>query len=468
MEKVRRKSLANRIFAALFVLSFGAMLAATIAATAASYTSYEKDAEDYLLNQAQDFAQLLQDEPDADAICALAQDFPLADTRTTLVAADGTVLYDSYTDASNLDNHANREEIIQAKQSGQGILMRHSETLGTDTLYAAVEVDDGVVLRLAETRTSLVSFLGGASQRLFVSFVLIFILSALVSRLLTAMVVRPLREIDLAHPLANDAYEELQPLLRRVDDQRRELEGQRDDLEYANSIRREFTGNVSHEMKTPLQVIGGYAELMEGGIVSAEDVPHFAGLIRTEAETMRLLIDDVLVLSRLDEKAGGDEPVSISQTCDRVVGRLASTAEAKNVSLDCDCGGENQLIVSGDPSMAEQMIYNLVENAIKYGPEGGCVRIRAKAVDDVCQLSVSDEGSGIPDESKERVFERFFRVDVSRSRETGGTGLGLAIVKHAAETFGGSVWVEDAPGGGALFKVSIPLRKADQEDRCVM
>ena len=441
------------MFAALFAFSFAAMLAATVAATAASYSSYESDAEARLLSQAQQCAQLLNRQGDEDAQATLAG-LPLADERATLIAADGTVLYDNQADASAMENHGQRAEVIQAKESGQGVVMRRSDTFGADTLYAAVQLNDGRVLRLAETRASLASFIGGAAWQLGVSLVVIFLASFLLSRAVTRRVVRPLVGIDLSHPLDNDAYMEVQPLLARVDQQRRELEGQNAELQRAVTLRREFAGNVSHEMKTPLQVIGGYAELMEAGLVTADDVPRTAGLIRTESESMRALIDDVLTLSKLDEAAGGGERVSLRESCERAAARLAPVAEEKGISILLDCDGS---CVLGEPAAVEQMVYNLVDNAVKYSPAGGRVRVSCSETGGKARLVVQDQGPGIPDEFKERVFERFFRVDSSRSRETGGTGLGLAIVKHAAESLGGTAQVENAPGGGSAFVVEAPL-----------
>lgn len=447
------KSLARRSFVTLFLLSLAVMVTAVLAATAASYSSYEREAEDYLLAQARTCAASLEGKSAQDMVEAL-QALPLTDTRVTLVAADGTVLFDSAVDASTLGNHSQRAEIAQALESGQGVLLRRSQTLGRDTLYAAVSVGDKAVLRLAETRTSLASFLGRMGWQLALSLVVIFVLSLFASRLLTLMVVRPLQEIDLTHPLQNRAYAELQPLLVRVDEQRRELETQNDELQRAVTLRREFTGNVSHEMKTPLQVIGGYAELMEQGVVPPQDVPRFAGLIRRESEHMRLLIDDVLALSRLDESTGGDEPVALRQVCGRVAARLEPASSAKSLRVTLDC---QDAVVMGVPSSVEQLVYNLLDNAIEYSPVAGVVSVKVRDEGDGgVVLTVRDQGPGIPDELKERVFERFFRVDSSRSRDTGGTGLGLAIVKHAAESMGGTVEVLDAPGGGACLRVWVP------------
>ena len=301
----RRKSLAGRIFWVLFLFSLAVAVAATVAATALSFSVYERDAEQILLAQASSYAELIEDKRSEDAMAASLAELPFVETRCTLIAADGTVVFDNYADPASMDNHAQREEVSAAKESGKVAVMRRSETMGSDTLYAAALVRDGIVVRLAETRTSLASFLGGLSWQLAATLVIIFLMSLLVAHGLTVLITRPLRELDLSRPLDNDAYQELQPLLQRVDAQRSELEEQNRELEQAVALRREFTGNVSHEMKSPLQVIGGYAELIESGMVAPEDVPRFAGLIRSESHAMRELIDDVLSLSRLDERAEG-------------------------------------------------------------------------------------------------------------------------------------------------------------------
>ena len=445
-----RKSLAGRAFALFFAVSLAISALVGVAITTASFLAYERDAEDRLLAQAQACASELEEQPDGEAMAVELAKTPFVETRATLVAADGTVLYDSYSDPTSMENHSERVEVVRARDSGQVCVIRRSETLGADSLYAAALVRDGIVVRLAETRVSLASFLGGMAVPLVAAMAAAFLLSLLASRLITRAIVKPLHGIDLARPLDNDAYDELQPLLKRVDAQRAQLEKSVD-------LRREFTANVSHEMKTPLQVIGGYAELMEGGLVVQKDVPRFSGIIRRESESMRCLIDDVLVLSRLEEDGDEAERVPLAGTCQRVVERLRPAAEVNGVSLLADLSDD--AAVSGNPAIAEQMAYNLVDNAIKYSPEGGTVSVSIASSGNVVTLSIADEGPGVPDELKERVFERFFRADPSRSRETGGTGLGLAIVKHAAESMGGSVRVEDAPGGGAVFMVSLPVIK---------
>lgn len=468
MLKFGRDTLFGKIFAVLFAISFVVMASSTFAATTASFSSYENEAENALLSQTNSFANLLKDKTDEERLAFLDK-IPMADVRCTLIARDGTVLYDNWADPKKMGNHASRQEVVQALTQGSASTMRRSETVGQDTLYAAIQLDNGEVLRLAETRTSMASFLGGMTVQLGISLGVIVFLSFLASSLLTARITRPLRHIDLSHPLDNDVYQEMRPLLARVDEQRCELECQNAELERAMEARREFTGNVSHEMKTPLQVIGGYAELMEYGVVKPEDNARFAGLIREEATRMRELIDDVLTLSRLDEQGQQKlDPVDLSVVCRSVVDRLGSAAAEREMKIDLDV--DDNVIVLGAASLAQQMVYNLVDNAVRYNREGGVISVSLRALTDVeptgagaskakgtVELVVSDQGRGIPEEYRSRIFERFYRVDVSHSRETGGTGLGLAIVKHAVCAFGGQVSVDDAPGGGARFTVRIPL-----------
>ena len=446
----KHPSLRTRMFAVLFGVSFAVMLAVTLAVGAVCFWVYEGDAEELLLSEARATAALIDRGTDNSQMAEQLSRIPFVDMRCTLIDESGEVLYDNWEDASSLGSHADREEVQAAQTQQQATVLRRSATLGSDALYAAILLGNGSVLRLSEVRTSLPSFLGGMSVPLAVSLVVIIVVSALVSRKLTDHIVRPLGEIDLACPTQNEAY--------------RELAAQNVALEHANNMRREFTGNVSHEMKTPLQVIGGYAELMEAGVVPAQDVPRFAGLIRTEASSMRTLIDDVLTLSRLDEQGAGQgqeqgDPVDLAQVCRRVAERLTPRAQERGETIQLACRGSHTVRASA--SLAEQMVYNLVDNAVRYNREGGLVLVAVTSDDVNVELEVSDEGTGIPPELRERVFERFYRVDASRSRETGGTGLGLAIVKHAVETMGGTVSIDDSPCGGARFIVKLPVLKQE-------
>ena len=449
-----KRTLRGRLFVALFALSLAVFAATATAIVAASWRVYEGAAEQALLSQAEAYASTLESQKDLAMEDTLSH-LVFVDTRCTLIADDGTVLFDNLVDASSMENHADREEVKAARDGQKSVVLRKSDTLGADTLYAAVPVGDGSVLRLSETRTSLASFLGSFALPLAAIALLVVVLSLLVARLLTARIVRPMGETDLTHPLDSDTYEEMRPLLERVDAQRIELEGHNAELERSVSLRREFTGNVSHEMKTPLQVIGGYAELIEAGVASPEDTVKFAGVIRQESESMRVLIDDVLTLSKLDEENSEIGSFDVGTTCGRAIQRLDNVASSREAVVRANL--PSGIIAKGSDSLGEQMVYNLVDNAIRHGREGGTVDVDLSIAGENALLVVSDDGPGIPPNQRERIFERFYRIDASRSRETGGTGLGLAIVKHAVESMDGSITVGESPLGGACFTVAIPL-----------
>ena len=257
----------------------------------------------------------------------------------------------------------------------------------------------------------------------------------------------------------------MDPLLIRIDEQQRQLKQQNSELAEAENMRRDFSGNVSHEMKTPLQVISGYAELMKNDMVQPSDRQKFAALIYDEAQTMRSLINDVLTLSKLDESAfenDGATAINLYAVAQRVAGRLSSFADDQGVRVRVEGASA---CIAGSETLAEEMLYNLIENGIRYNHEGGLVtmKVGSECVEGGLAnaayqtvVRVSDTGPGIPAELHDKVFERFFRVDKSRSKETGGTGLGLAIVKHAVMYHGGVIEVESAEGQGTTFVLRFP------------
>ena len=443
------------MFAVLFGVSFAVMLAVTLAVGAVCFWVYEGDAEELLLSEARATASLIDRGTDNSQMAEQLSRIPFVDMRCTLIDESGEVLYDNWEDASSLGSHADREEVQAAQTQQQATVLRRSATLGSDALYAAILLGNGSVLRLSEVRTSLPSFLGGMSVPLAVSLVVIIVVSALVSRKLTDHIVRPLGEIDLACPTQNEAYRELQPLLERIDAQYRELAAQNVALEHANNMRREFTGNVSHEMKTPLQVIGGYAELMEAGVVPAQDVPRFAGRICSEAQRLLSLIEDILRLSQLDEGDAVEEktPQRLDELAASVAQRLAPVAQQQGITLTADTA---PCEVMGVRRILEELIYNLCDNAVKYNRPQGTVKVTAQTVDGCPTLIVADTGIGIAKAEQERVFERFYRVDKSHSKAIGGTGLGLSIVKHAAAFHGAQLTLDSEPGQGTTITLRFP------------
>lgn len=482
--------------------------------------------------------------------------------RLTWIAPDGTVLYDTVTDAESLENHADREEVREALAGGEGESSRYSSTILQKTMYCARRLTDGSVLRISISRATAGVLLIGMVQPILIVVIVALILSAVLARRLSRRIVRPLNELDLEHPLENDAYEELSPLLgrinhqhRQIDEQMRELEQQRTEFsqitgsmreglvlldekervlsinpaacrlfdadercvgqdfltldrshdirlaiadamaqghgearaerggrvwqfdvsrilsgtaavgavllafditerETAEQNRREFTANVSHELKTPLQGIIGSAELLENGMVQPDDVPRFVGHIRKEAQRLVTLIGDIIRLSQLDE---GDEmpreTVDLLTLSQEAADDLTSAAEQKNVTISVT--GESTC-VSGVRRLLYEVIYNLCDNGVKYNVEGGSVSVRVGTEDGKAVVSVADTGIGIAPEHRERIFERFYRVDKSHSKASGGTGLGLSIVKHAVQYHHGTVELQSEEGKGTTIRILLP------------
>lgn len=469
----RVKSLSGRIFTSVLLFTLGIVLVFAVALTSIFYYSYERDAEQALSEAASRAAAYLDDAPASDVTTLLSQQFSGV-TRYTLISDGGLVLYDSQANADQMDNHASRPEVSKAARTGEAVSMRYSETLGTDTVYAAEKLSDGRIVRLSETRHSLFAFLGEMLLPVVVALVVAAGLVFLLSRMLTRHIMKPINALDMAVPLENEIYQEMVPLLQRIDDQQTLLKKQNEELAEAESMRRDFSSNVSHEMKTPLQVISGYAELMKNDMVLPGDRQKFAGLIYDEAQAMRGLINDVLTLSKLDESAftREDLPIDVRGVAERMADRLSSFASDQDVSVRIE--GEPAFI-RGSETLAEEMLYNLIENGIRYNRKGGTVSVRvsrraAEAVDVVAfreagaeggirnlvEVRVSDTGPGVPEDMREKIFERFFRLDKSRSKETGGTGLGLAIVKHAVQYHHGVIAVEGKLGEGTTFVMMFP------------
>ena len=452
-------SLSGRIFRNVLAFTLAVVLAFAVALTSIFFFMYERDAESNLVASAERAASILEGVPAQDAAMMLSEQFEGA-MRFTLISKNGLVLYDNEADASKMDNHANRPEVEEAAKSGESETIRYSATLGTDTVYAARQLSDGRIIRLSETRHSLVAFLGAMVLPAIALLVVVAGLVFLLSRRLTRRIMSPINALDVSNPLDNEIYDEMEPLLRRIDFQQALLRQQNTELAKAESMRRDFSSNVSHEMKTPLQVISGYAELMKGGAVPYEDCQKFGGLIYDEAQAMRGLIDDVLTLSKLDESAFDNEgvPIDLGGVAKSMAARLRSFAEEREVDVIVKGPGA---YISGNGSLADEMTYNLIENGIRYNRKGGKVTVEVDEYAGVdgkmmARMRVSDTGMGIPSDMCDKVFERFFRVDKSRSKETGGTGLGLAIVKHAVMYHGGTIKVDSVEGKGTTFTLLIP------------
>ena len=450
------RRLSTTIFTTLLAATAAVVVVVALAMMVAFYASHERRASDLLLARARATAEAVDGLPRSEAAAVLGAQTDRG-VRETLVAPDGEVLFDSGPLGPGVGpNHADRPEIQAAETNGEGVVTRFSQTLHEDTLYAAVRLADGYVVRLSETRESFLAFAGSLLPPAGLGLAVGTVVVLGASRLLTERIVRPLHAIDVAEPLACAPYAEMVPLLERIDDQRVQLEEQNRELARAEGLRRDFSANVSHEMKTPLQVIAGYAELMREGMVPPEDVRRFAGVIHDEALSMRGLINDVLTLSRLDEpvdRAATRRPVDLLAVAERCAARIEPVAEGRRVA---GVVVGDPAVVNGDETLLEEMVANLVSNAVRYNREGGSVYVEVRAEAGRATVRVSDTGPGIPQEEQQKIFERFYRMERSRSKETGGTGLGLAIVKHVVQRHGGTVEVQSALGEGTTFTVQLP------------
>lgn len=482
--------------------------------------------------------------------------------RLTWIAADGSVLYDTRTDAESLENHASRAEVSQALTTGTGESTRYSSTLMEKTMYYAQLLDDGTVLRISISRATVGMIAVGMIQPLLIVLIVALILSGLLARRLSRRIVDPLNSLDLEHPLDNDAYEELSPLLKRIHRQHVEIQTQLRELrektdeftqitgsmreglilldehgsilsinaaaqmlfgadaqcvgrdfltiersheisaaiqaavtdghsevraeragrvyqfdisritsdgkllgtvilafditeqEFAERNRREFTANVSHELKTPLQGIIGSAELIENGMVKPDDLPRFVGHIHAEAARLVTLIDDIIRLSQLDEgDAMPTEPVDLLAVSQEAAENLQDAAAARDVTVSVT---GQPAVIPGVRRLIYEIVYNLCDNAIKYNRDGGRVDVTVAADAGGSSITVADTGIGIAPEHQSRVFERFYRVDKSHSKASGGTGLGLSIVKHAVQYHHGRIELESTPGTGTTIRVVFP------------
>ncbi len=370
------------------------------------------------------------------------------DLRVTWIDSDGTVLYDNGTEASYLENHSDRPEFESAIESGEGESRRRSDTMGKDTFYYATLLEDGSVLRVSEDVNSIYSVFLTVAPAIILIVLLIILICALISHLLTGQILSPIEKMaqNLGDASDTPVYEELVPFLNTIREQHENV------LSAAKS-RQDFTANVSHELKTPLTAISGYAELIENHMVDEDEETRCAGQIRENADRLLSLINDIIRLSELDsasEELLAPEEFDLCETARERVELLKVSAERRHISLAFE--GE-ACPMRGNKNMIIELIDNLCQNAIQYNRENGKVKVTVCEEQSSPVLTVSDNGIGIPKDMQDRVFERFFRVDKSRSRETGGTGLGLAIVKHIVELHNAEISLESEPGEGTVISV---------------
>lgn len=370
--------------------------------------------------------------------------------RITLVAADGRVLVDSNANIGDMANHGNRPEIMEAFETGEGGAVRKSETLEKSTFYYAIRLNDGSVLRVAKETGSIFSMFMNAVPAMVLVAALLFAFCALLAHFLTRSFIRPIEKVakNLDAYVDVGAYQELTPFLETIQKQHQNI------MKNAK-MRQDFTANVTHELKTPLTAISGYAELIESGMAKEEETRRFAGEIHRNAKRLIHLINDILQLSELDSMENISETETLNlytmaQTC---VEMLQINAAAMGVALSIT--GEPAWI-EGNRGMVEEMIYNLCDNAIRYNKQNGRAEVQVQNTPKGAVFRVSDTGIGIPKNHQERIFERFYRVDKSRSKERGGTGLGLAIVKHIVSEHHAEMLLESEAGKGTTITVLFP------------
>lgn len=370
--------------------------------------------------------------------------------RITLVAKDGTVIADSQESVNKLGNHLNRQEIQQAIKNGEATVTRHSDTQGKKVYYFAKQLDNGNILRVSAEAKSIGKFFSDYIIYIFLCIIVVIVAAVFVSMGITKSIVKPITQLgqslDNIDKFKSD--EELKPLVNALLQQKKKQK-------MLDKQKKQFTANVSHELKTPLTSIAGYAELIETGMAKPEDIKPFAGVIRKQALRLVNLSEDIIQLSQLEESDDEDmsfESVNLYEIAQRCVEALNINAINKGVTLNLT--GE-ECYIRGKAQLVEELVYNLCDNAIRYNKENGNVTVTVTPLEKGASVSVKDTGIGIPEKYQERIFERFFRVDKSRSKATGGTGLGLAIVKHITQLHDAKLEISSEEGKGTEIIVTF-------------
>ena len=367
--------------------------------------------------------------------------------RITLIGQSGDVLFDSMESAIS-DNHLNRPEVVSALEDGSGYAVRTSEANGLDMHYYALRLDGGMILRVSMFASGINSFIGDALPLMLALSLVVVVIALIMAKILTDRLVEPIEKLSSNPDATEMPYPELRPFAEQ-------MEKDRYVQQHMEMLRREFTANVSHELKTPLTGISGYAEMIETGIAKPEDVQDFAGKIRKEALRLLGLVGDIIRLSELDsaEKEEDAEQVDLLELAEENVERLNPIADSMGVSVTVD--GE-PCYVTGSRKRLDELVFNLIDNAVRYNKTDGSVAVSVKNTEANIIFAVADTGIGIPSEARDRVFERFYRVDKSRSKRDGGTGLGLAIVKRVAMLYGAEIRLESEENVGTTVSVRFP------------
>lgn len=448
---MKSKSLTFRIFLSTFFVGTLIYFLCALIFISNIYSYFERKIFSELETEAVFLEQYI-----ADSNLSDLKKFNSIKNRITLIHNDGTVYFDNMVDASRLENHSLREEFVAAKEKGAAKVSRYSSTMTDKTLYFAKSLQNGDVLRISCDQHSVAVLVLGMSQTLLIMLVLAVIISGIAAVWTSRRITNPLNQINLEKPEFCAVYEELKPFTKRIAEENYE-KTQREEL------RKQFTANVSHELKTPLTSISGFAEILKNGGTDEKTTKDFAGTIYEESQRMISLVNDIIKLSKLDEKSISleKEPIELLGLSKEIAKILSASAKAKNVKLDVH--GDSGKIMGVQPVIYE-MIYNLIDNAIKYNVQNGTVEVTVKEENpekghtfgNKTVISVRDTGIGIPKNEQDRVFERFYRIDKSRSKELGGTGLGLSIVKHAAKFHDAAINLSSKEGEGSTFTITFP------------
>lgn len=448
---MKSKSLTFRIFLSTFFVGTLIYFLCALIFISNIYSYFERKIFSELETEAVFLEQYI-----ADSNLSDLKKFNSIKNRITLIHNDGTVYFDNMVDASRLENHSLREEFVAAKEKGAAKVSRYSSTMTDKTLYFAKSIQNGDVLRISCDQHSVAVLVLGMSQTLLIMLVLAVIISGIAAVWTSRRITNPLNQINLEKPESCAVYEELKPFTKRIAEENYE-KTQREEL------RKQFTANVSHELKTPLTSISGFAEILKNGGTDEKTTKDFAGTIYEESQRMISLVNDIIKLSKLDEKSISleKEPIELLGLSKEIAKILSASAKAKNIKLDVH--GDSGKIMGVQPVIYE-MIYNLIDNAIKYNVQNGTVEVTVKeekpekghTFGNKTVISVSDTGIGIPKNEQDRVFERFYRIDKSRSKELGGTGLGLSIVKHAAKFHDAAINLSSKEGEGSTFTITFP------------